>query len=155
MNTKYSAGQKVQALDTISGVWRQAMISTVTELSVELNFPNFKNKKGINTASAQICQSCLEDEATWPIRPATNPANVATANGRPSRRRFTPSGQHLSNPSEVMTGYSDLALGYAPSTRIFMDTVSCHLNYYNHNNKQILPFFVDFSNYSSKIKWLL
>ena len=127
MNTKFVNGEFVEALDTITGVWRDARITNVMHASVTTKFNSFGPHK-YPMLTETVTGSAVYDESEWPIRKRLSPRHETRQQSK--RRRFTKDGNPiLSSGGEALVqgttfGYSDTALGYAPRTLITLANVS-------------------------------
>ena len=99
MDSFFSAGELIQALDTMTGVWRVAKVLSISNQNVELEFPEFPKQK-IRNVGETIIAGAHRD--TWPIRkPVPTPE-------LPPRR----------------TTCAASRLGYEPENRVLADPVS-------------------------------
>ena len=146
----FQKGQKIEALDTICGVWRPARIDSIANDSVIIKF-NFR-KMSIMTEPIKN----PHDISTWPIRDVAPCVDNCDDNlghhAYPKRRRMTPSGKPVSYADTVLQatgqyGHTDYQLGYTPSTIITQDTVSLrHISFYlysTYNSLKISAALID------------
>lgn len=68
MNTKFSIESVVQAIDTITGVWRHAQILQIEKRSVDLRFADFPKNRADLHIEITPQMAFKTHEAQWPIR---------------------------------------------------------------------------------------